>query len=203
MTAYGETRRAVMSSPKVVEKRPYWMWVAVTTDGRARKTHAAANGLVVRADDPMWQRVRCPAGHQCRCLIRNLTAEQAEARGGIVTGDHPAFAALPDEGFGLSAVEEEGELADLDEARRILLEGADGPPLYMAPEHDDGLDVAVGDEPAEAGVANDEPAVDPTPIVEPAPVDVETASEIAEPTTEGVTTPPTPEDDTAPVEPAE
>ena len=203
MTAYGETRRAVMSSPKIVEKRPYWMWVAVTTDGRARKTHAAANGLVVRADDPMWQRVRCPAGHQCRCLIRNLTAEQAEARGNIVTGDHPAFAALPDEGFGLSAVEEEGDLADLDEARRILLEGADGPPLYMAPEHDAGLDVAVGDEPAEAAVASDELAVDPTPIVEPAPVDVETASEIAEPTTEGVTPPPTPEDDTAPAEPAE
>lgn len=200
MTAYGETRRAVMSSPKIVEKRPYWMWVAVTTDGRARKTHAAANGLVVRADDPMWQRVRCPAGHQCRCLIRNLTEAQAFARGNIVTGDHPAFASLPDEGFGLSAVEEESYLVDLDEARRILLERpADGTSLYMAPEHDVRLEVAVDDELAKA---NEEPAVESAPLIEPLKVETELVTS-DEATTEGEPTPPTPEDDPAPADPAE
>ena len=52
-TSYQVGRYEQMTDPDVLEMRPYWMYVAVM-DPHTRPTHAAMNGRVFRADDPIW-----------------------------------------------------------------------------------------------------------------------------------------------------
>lgn len=113
MGAYGEARFQAMTTPAAAEKRPYLMWVA-TKDDRTRDSHAAAHGKIMRADDATWDRVRPPAGFNCRCELRSLRLEDAKRRDGqdtnanveglpdkyeIVDGSDPVWDDLPDPGF--------------------------------------------------------------------------------------------------------
>ncbi len=52
-TAYQVGRYEQMTDPDVLEMRPYWRYVAVM-DSHTRPTHAAMNGRVFAADDPIW-----------------------------------------------------------------------------------------------------------------------------------------------------
>ncbi|MDR1890137.1 MAG: minor capsid protein [Zoogloeaceae bacterium] len=62
------------------ENRPYWRYVAVM-DSRTRAGHAALNGKVWRADDPIWQTLWPPNGWGCRCRVQALSAAEFEKSG--------------------------------------------------------------------------------------------------------------------------
>jgi len=66
------------------KERPYWEYVAVMDD-RTRPTHAAMNGKVFRADDPIWESIFPPNGYNCRCRVRALSEDDVRARGIAVT----------------------------------------------------------------------------------------------------------------------
>ena len=60
--------------------RPLWEYVA-KVDALSRPSHAALDGKVWRADDPIWQTIYPPNGRGCRCMVRALTEEGAAERG--------------------------------------------------------------------------------------------------------------------------
>lgn len=96
MNAYNGGRVRQMTQPEVIAARPYWEWIGVG-DGppRQRPTHARMHGVVLRADDPFWQKCCPPAGYNCRCRLRSLSEKQGKGRvqsGSGITG-------LPDPGF--------------------------------------------------------------------------------------------------------
>jgi len=55
---------------------PYLKYVVVNDD-RLREEHAALNGLVALADDPVWDEIYPPNGWNCRCDVEQLTSEDA------------------------------------------------------------------------------------------------------------------------------
>ncbi|MGI6394517.1 MAG: phage minor head protein [bacterium] len=63
--------------------RPYWMYSAVD-DSRTRPEHAALNGRVYPADDPIWNTIYPPNGWGCRCSVRALSEAKLEALGKTV-----------------------------------------------------------------------------------------------------------------------
>jgi SPP1 gp7 family putative phage head morphogenesis protein len=95
MSAYGSGRFAQQSQPLVKAALPYWQIRAIT-DARARDTHKAANGRVLSADDPFWQRAYPPFGFNCRCKTIARTKAWV-GRTGITIGPVPT--GLPDPGF--------------------------------------------------------------------------------------------------------
>ena len=62
------------------ESRPFWQCDA-RNDSRVRPSHAAMDGMVFPADDPIWASHYPPNGWNCRCRVRALTPEQVRSRG--------------------------------------------------------------------------------------------------------------------------
>lgn len=62
---------------RVVDVFPYYMYDAVN-DSRTRPSHAAMDGFVARADDPVWGTWTPPNGYMCRCRRIALTEKQAQ-----------------------------------------------------------------------------------------------------------------------------
>jgi SPP1 gp7 family putative phage head morphogenesis protein len=62
---------------RVVNLFPYFMYDAVN-DSRTRPSHAAMDGFVARADDPVWSVWTPPNGYMCRCRRIALTEAQAQ-----------------------------------------------------------------------------------------------------------------------------
>lgn len=62
---------------RVVDTFPYFMYDAVN-DSRTRPSHAAMDGFVARADDPVWSVWTPPNGYMCRCRRIALTEKQAQ-----------------------------------------------------------------------------------------------------------------------------
>lgn len=60
--------------------RPLWEYVA-KVDAMSRPSHAALDGKVWRAEDPIWQTIYPPNGRGCRCRVRALTEEDVAERG--------------------------------------------------------------------------------------------------------------------------
>lgn len=68
---------------------PYWKYSTIG-DGRVRDSHLALEGVTLRADDPLWQKLFPPNGWNCRCSVfprmesqidkSKLTADQAKAK---------------------------------------------------------------------------------------------------------------------------
>jgi SPP1 gp7 family putative phage head morphogenesis protein len=65
---------------RVASRRPFWQYRAVG-DQRTRQSHAAMNGLVFPADDPIWNTWYPPNGYMCRCKVRSLSARQVKKQG--------------------------------------------------------------------------------------------------------------------------
>jgi SPP1 gp7 family putative phage head morphogenesis protein len=107
LRAYGEGRARQMLQPDVLAVRPYFQWLGVG-DGppRQRATHAAMHGAVLLASDPFWTRCYPPAGFNCRCRVRSLSAADKTAHSRVETGSGGRFDRMPDEGFasGMSAM---------------------------------------------------------------------------------------------------
>jgi phage gp29-like protein len=91
---------------------PYLIWLTQNDDRvreRPHHNHAVMHGLVFAVDHPIWKTWWPPAGHNCRCEIAFITADEARARGYAgpePTGPWPidpntGLPALPDPGFSL------------------------------------------------------------------------------------------------------
>jgi len=68
MGAYNQGRRSAFEDPSVAAEFPAWQYSAIL-DERTRATHAAMDGKVYRADDPIWAEWYPPNGYQCRCFV--------------------------------------------------------------------------------------------------------------------------------------
>jgi SPP1 gp7 family putative phage head morphogenesis protein len=79
-TAYSVGRYRQMTDPAVLKARPFWQY-RTAGDGDVRPSHAALEGRVFRADDPIWDQIYPPNGHRCRCRVVTLSARQMERRG--------------------------------------------------------------------------------------------------------------------------
>jgi len=69
-----------------MDSAPFWMYDAVN-DGRARASHAALDGKIFRADDPVWDVIYPPNDWGCRCKVIPLSANQVASMGkSVLTG---------------------------------------------------------------------------------------------------------------------
>lgn len=69
-----------MQAQMAADAFPYLQYVAVL-DGRTRPSHRDLDGKVFRKDDPIWQSIYPPNGHNCRCRTRALTERQMSREG--------------------------------------------------------------------------------------------------------------------------
>lgn len=81
---------------RTVALRPFWQYMAVM-DGRTRPSHAALNGRVWRADDPVWNSIFPPNGFNCRCTVSSLDQEEMADEGLRLETEPPAM--KPDPGW--------------------------------------------------------------------------------------------------------
>lgn len=73
-------------------------------DVDTRPNHAAANGRILRVDNPAWNRLAPPLGHNCRCQVVAVSLPQLRRMGrvsqsGAILEDSVPPGASPDEGF--------------------------------------------------------------------------------------------------------
>lgn len=71
-------------------ERPYWQYIAVM-DESTRASHAAMNGLVFAATDPIWLTHYPPNDWGCRCRVRAMSQMRLEANGLTVSSSDGAL----------------------------------------------------------------------------------------------------------------
>jgi len=99
--AQGRLRQA--QDPDIRDVIPAMRFDAVG-DKDTRGNHKAADGMILRADNPAWQSLRPPFGYNCRCELVEMTRPQLKRMGrldsaGKVIESKVPFNAKPDEGF--------------------------------------------------------------------------------------------------------
>src|SRR5690606_26886793 len=72
----GESTATYHSLMKDVESFPYWEYRTVGDD-RVRRDHADLDGLILPANDPLWQKIYPPNGWNCRCYVVARMAHEA------------------------------------------------------------------------------------------------------------------------------
>ncbi|MDX1527044.1 MAG: phage minor head protein [Gammaproteobacteria bacterium] len=85
--AYNAGRWHQMTDDGVVAFRPYFMYDAILDNRTTIDICVPRNETVLPWDHPWWRTNWAPLHHRCRSSVRNLTREQAEARG--ITEDPP------------------------------------------------------------------------------------------------------------------
>lgn len=73
-------------------------------DADSRDNHVAADGMILRVDNPEWRRIAPPLGYNCRCQVTLMTVPQLRRMGrmtpqGEVIEDRVPAGAFPDQGF--------------------------------------------------------------------------------------------------------
>lgn len=79
-TAFNAGHYKGMTDKTTVRLRPYWRY-RTAADGHVRDSHAAMEGRVYRADDPIWDIWYPPNGYKCRCTVVSMTKAQVERMG--------------------------------------------------------------------------------------------------------------------------
>ncbi|MDW8337099.1 MAG: phage minor head protein [Tepidimonas sp.] len=82
---------------EVKDDLPYLIYDAIN-DSRTRPSHLAMDGVIRPVGDPIWRTWSPPCGFRCRCSLRQVSAREAQRRGGV-TQSIPAEA-VPEEGWG-------------------------------------------------------------------------------------------------------
>lgn len=95
-TAYNAGHYEHMTHKEVMKQRPYWRYEAVD-DEDTRPEHRAMDGLVFRADDPIWDTWYPPNGYRCRCTVTSLSERQVQSKGLEIQKEELPF--KPDKGF--------------------------------------------------------------------------------------------------------
>lgn len=96
-TAYNVGHYEQMTDPDMLQLRPYWVYRTVG-DEHVRDSHAAMDGKVYPADDPIWDTWFPPNGFRCRCTVSSLSERQVRERDLKVETAPPAYAS-PDPSF--------------------------------------------------------------------------------------------------------
>lgn len=105
-TGYSNGRFEQAKDPEVAEVIPALRFSSLH-DARTRPHHEAADGLIAATDDPVWKRMRAPAGWNCRCSCDFVSVFDLERMNLIQNGKVKAYyppnfaAAHPDPGFRL------------------------------------------------------------------------------------------------------
>lgn len=73
-------------------------------DGDTRHNHLAANGLIFRSDNPVWNKIAPPLGYNCRCQVSSVSVPMLRRAGriskdGKIQEDTLPSGVFPDEGF--------------------------------------------------------------------------------------------------------
>ena len=73
-------------------------------DDVTRDNHYAADGLIWSVDNPIWQYMAPPIGHNCRCSVRDVGVPELRRMGrigprGVIYQDDLPNAAGPDDGW--------------------------------------------------------------------------------------------------------
>jgi SPP1 gp7 family putative phage head morphogenesis protein len=97
-TAYEAGRLEQFQDPDVAGFFPFFQYHAVR-DLRTRPNHAAMDGRIYRADDPIWQVWYPPAGFNCRCTVTAISTVEIRQRGIVESSPVPPQL-RPDPGFG-------------------------------------------------------------------------------------------------------
>lgn len=61
---------------------PYLQYIAVL-DERTRKEHRRWHNLILPVEHPFWKTHYPPNGWKCRCMVRQISAREAQANGGV------------------------------------------------------------------------------------------------------------------------
>ncbi len=103
-TAFMAGRFDQMSHPDVTTTRPYWQYMHGETRQPKipRKSHQAWSGLILRYDDPFWQKHFPPNDWKCSCGVRTLSDRDLERMEREVD-------AAPDRGERLETIRTTGE----------------------------------------------------------------------------------------------
>lgn len=81
MNTYNQNTRHQAIENKDVT--PYLLYDA-TLDEKTRPSHAALDGVILPADDPRWDELTPPLGHNCRCQLIPVTkSDAAEERAAV------------------------------------------------------------------------------------------------------------------------
>lgn len=102
-TAITAGRFRQVQDPVVKAMVPCFRFDAVG-DVDTRDNHAAANGLILKVDNPAWSRLAPPLGYACRCTVNHVTRPQLRRMGriaddGSIREDAVPPGAHPDPGF--------------------------------------------------------------------------------------------------------
>jgi len=107
-TSHAAGKYAKMFSPLAVRIKPYVKYLAIM-DARTRAEHRALNGMIFRKMDLAARRYYPPLGFNCRCKLRELTAEEVQKKGlEITNGDTLSGVQLRDEA-GAPLVDKDGQ----------------------------------------------------------------------------------------------
>ncbi len=107
-TAVTQGRRMQASDPDIKAVTPAFAFTTAgpseSQGGDTRENHHLMNGVILRVDNPLWDRYGSPLGYNCRCQLRLLSVPQLrrmgrlDERGNVIESEIPAGAG-PDEGF--------------------------------------------------------------------------------------------------------
>jgi SPP1 gp7 family putative phage head morphogenesis protein len=135
LTAYSAGHHAQMKESGL----PYWQYDAVG-DSATRPSHAAMDGKVFRADDPIWDTWYPPNGFNCRCTVRAMGETELRARG-LQVENGEAFATVsPDKGFdhapgGDWVAPLAAMLSKQTEGKFVAIPGLPGPAAFGRPAY--------------------------------------------------------------------
>ncbi len=102
-TATTAGRFRATQDPAIRQVIPAFMFESIG-DADTRDNHDAADGIILRVDNPAWAKIAPPLGYNCRCLIRHVSRAELESTGRIgpkggVRESRIPRGAFPDPGF--------------------------------------------------------------------------------------------------------
>jgi SPP1 gp7 family putative phage head morphogenesis protein len=128
LSSYSAGHYAQMKASKL----PYWQYDAVG-DRNTRPEHAAMDGRVFRADDPIWDTWYPPNGFNCRCTVRAMSESEVQARGLELDEGRHFEGHEPDAGFRRNVGQD--WQAGLAEGRNRKAQGGALKPVEDLPDH--------------------------------------------------------------------
>lgn len=100
-TSHAAGRWQQMTTPEMLQSRPYWQYRHVTRSN-PRVIHQRLDKTVLPADDDWWSINYPPNGYGCNCYVRVLSAADMD-RLGLSVADTPAIDGVASEGFAHAA----------------------------------------------------------------------------------------------------